>query len=59
LTGVVKLNLNINRYDANISSSSNNFLDDNDFNEYFKNNEENKGNEAVFSLHDTPTGYLF
>jgi len=31
----------------------------NDFDECFRNNEEDKGNEGVFSLHDTPTDCLF
>jgi len=35
------------------------FLEGINFNEYFRNNEKNKGNEAVLSLHDTPTDYLF
>jgi hypothetical protein len=41
--------INVHNIDADISSSNNIFLDGNDFNEYFRNNEENKGNEAVFS----------
>jgi hypothetical protein len=41
--------INVHNIDADINSSSNNFLDDNDFNEYFRNNKENKGNETVFS----------
>jgi O-phosphoseryl-tRNA(Cys) synthetase len=41
--------INVQNIDADISSSNNNFLDGNDFNEYFRNNKENKGNETVFS----------
>jgi hypothetical protein len=41
------------------SSSSNNLLDGNDFDDCFRNNEGDKGNECVFSLHDTPTNCLF
>jgi len=41
--------INVHNIDADISNSNNNFLDGNDFNEYFRNHEENKGNEAVFS----------
>ncbi|XP_073268810.1 uncharacterized protein [Populus alba] len=41
------------------SSSSNNPLDGNDFDDCFRNNEGDKGNEGVFSLHDTPTDCLF
>jgi hypothetical protein len=41
------------------SSNSNNHLDGNDFDECFRNNEEDKGNKAMFSLHDTPTDCLF
>ena len=41
------------------SSNSNNPLDGNDFDECFRNNEEDKGNKAMFSLHDTPTDCLF
>jgi len=35
------------------------FLEGINFNEYFRNNEENKSNDAVLSLHDTPTDCLF
>jgi len=41
------------------SSDTNNPLDANDIDECLRNNEEDKGNEASFSLHDTPTNYLF
>ena len=30
-----------------------------DFDDYFRNNEGDKGNESVFSLHNTPTDCLF
>jgi len=41
------------------SSSSINPLDDNDFDDCFRNNDGDKDNEGVFSLHDTPTDCLF
>jgi hypothetical protein len=34
-------------------------IDGNDFDEGFWNNEEDKDNEGVFSLHDTSTDCLF
>jgi hypothetical protein len=42
-----------------ISSDTNNPLDANDIDECLRNNEEDEGNEAAFSLHDTPADYLF
>jgi len=41
------------------SSYTNNPLDANNIDECLRNNEEDEGNEAGFSLHDTPTDYLF
>jgi len=41
------------------SSDTNNLLDANDIDECLRNNEEDEGNEAGFSLHDTPADYLF
>ena len=55
----ISSSINVHNIDADISSSNNNFLDGNDFNKYFRNNKENKDNEVVFSLHVTPTDYLF
>ena len=46
---------NVSNIGAGTSSSSNNPLDGNDF----RNNEGDKSNEGVFSLHDTPTDCLF
>jgi len=50
---------NVHNIGAGTSSSSNNPLDGNDFDECFRNNEEDKGNEIVFSLHNAPTDCLF
>jgi len=50
---------NVSNIGAGTSSSSNNPLDGNDFDDCFRNNERDKDNEGVFSLHDTPTDYLF
>jgi hypothetical protein len=52
-------NTNVHNIGVNTSSSNNNPLDGNDFDECFRNNEEDKGNEVVFSLYDTPTNCLF
>jgi hypothetical protein len=41
------------------SSSNNNPLDGNDFDDCFRNNEGDKGSKGVFSLHNTPTDCLF
>jgi hypothetical protein len=49
---------NVHIIGAGTSSSSNNPLNGNDFDECFRNNEEDKGNEVVFSLHDAPTNCL-
>jgi hypothetical protein len=50
---------NVHNIGVGTNSSSNNPLNSNDFAKCFRNNEEDNGNEAVFSLHDTPTDYLF
>jgi hypothetical protein len=50
---------NVSNIGAGTSSSSNNPLDGNDFDDCFRNNERDKDNEGMFSLHDTPTDYLF
>jgi len=50
--------INVHNIDVGISSNSNNHLDDKDFDECFRNNEEDKVNEVGFSLHDTPTDCL-
>jgi len=50
---------NVHNIDAGTSSSNNNPLDGNDCDDYFRNDEGDKGNEGVFSLHDTPTDCLF
>ena len=44
---------NVSNIGAGTSSSTN------DFDDCFRNNEGDKGNEGVFSLHDTPTDCLF
>jgi hypothetical protein len=40
--------INVHNIDADINSNNNNFLDGNDCNEYFRNNEENKGNVLYY-----------
>jgi hypothetical protein len=50
---------NVHNIGAGTGSSNNNLLDSNDFDECFRNNEEDKDNEAMFSLHDIPTDCLF
>jgi len=50
---------NVYNIGAGTSSSSNNPLEGNDFDDCFRNNEGDKGNEGVFSLHDTPIYCLF
>jgi len=50
---------NIHNIGVGTNSSSNNPLNSNDFAKCFRNNEEDNSNEAVFSLHDTPTDCLF
>jgi hypothetical protein len=50
--------INVHNISVGISTSSNNSLDDKDSDECFRNNEEDKVNEADFSLHDTSTDCL-
>jgi len=50
---------NVHNIGAGTSSSSHNPLDGNDFDECFRNNEEDKGNEVVFGLHNALTDCLF
>jgi hypothetical protein len=55
----LKIELQYTWHLKKLASFRNNHLDDKDFDECFRNNEEDKGNEAGFSLHDTPTDFLF
>jgi hypothetical protein len=50
---------NVHNISVGTSSSSNNPLDDGDFDEFSRNNEKDKINETDFSLHDTPIDCLF
>ena len=50
---------NIDNIDVGTSSDTNNPLNGNDINECLRNNEKDEGNEASFSLHDTPANCLF
>jgi hypothetical protein len=50
---------NVHNIGVNTSSSSNNPLYGNDFDECFRNNKKDKDNEVVLSLHEIPTNYLF
>ena len=50
---------NVHNIGAGTSSSCNNPLDGNDFDDCFRNNEGEKGIDGVFSLYDTPTDCLF
>ena len=50
---------NVHNIDVGTSSDTNNPLDDNDINECLRNNEQDEGNEANFSLHDIPADCLF
>jgi hypothetical protein len=50
---------NVHNIGVGTSSDTNNPLDDNDINECLRNNEQDEGNEANFSLHDTPVDCLF
>jgi hypothetical protein len=45
---------NVHNIGVGIRSDTNNPLDATDIDEYLMNNEEDEGNEAGFSLHDTP-----
>ena len=49
----------IHNISAGISSSSNNLLYNNNFDEYFMNNEKDKSHETDFSLHYIPINCLF
>jgi hypothetical protein len=55
----LKIELQYTWHLKKLAGFRNNHLDDKDFDECFKNNVEDKGNEADFSLHDTPTDCLF
>jgi hypothetical protein len=57
--GSTNSDTNVHNISTGTSSSSNNTLDDNDFDECFRNNKKNKSNETDFSLHDTPIDRLF
>ena len=50
---------NVHNIGAGTNSDTNYPLDANDIDEYLRNNEEAEGNEAGFSLHDTPVDCLF
>jgi hypothetical protein len=50
---------NVSNIGAGTSSNTNVPLYGNDFDDCFRNNEGDKVNEGEFSLHDTPTDYLF
>jgi hypothetical protein len=50
---------NVHNIGVGTSSDTNNPLDDNDINECLRNNEQDEGNEANFSLHDIPADCLF
>ena len=51
--------INVQNIGVDSSSSTNNSLDGNDVDEYLRNNEEDEVNNVGFSLHDTPSDYLF
>jgi hypothetical protein len=51
--------INVHNISVGTSSSSNNPLDDGDFDECYRNNEKDKINETDFILHDTPIDCLF
>jgi hypothetical protein len=55
----LKIELQYTWHLKKLAGFRNNHLDDKDFVECFRNNEEDKGNEAGFSLHDTPSDCLF
>jgi len=50
---------NIHNIGVGTNSDTNNPFDVNDIDEYLRNNEEAEGNEASFSLYDTPVDFLF
>jgi len=56
---VTSSSTNAHNIGVGTSSDTNNPLDANDIDECLRNNEEDEGNEADFSLHDTPADYLF
>jgi hypothetical protein len=56
---VLSNSTNVHNIGVGTSSDTNNHLDANDIDECLRNNEEDEGNEAGFSLHDTPTDCLF
>ena len=53
------LDIQIDDIGVGTSSDTNNPLDANDIDECLRNDEEDEGNEAGFSLHDTPADCLF
>ena len=53
------LDIQIDDIGVGTSSDTNNPLDANDIDECLRNDEEDEGNEADFSLHDTPADCLF
>ena len=53
------LEIQIDDIGVGTSSDTNNPLDANDIDECLRNNDEDEGNEAGFSLHDTPADCLF
>ena len=50
---------NIDNIGVGTSSDNNSPLNDNNISECSRNNEEDDDNETIFSIHDTPTNYLF
>ena len=52
-------NTNVHNIGVSTSSDTNNPFDDNDIDECLRNNEQDEGNEASFSLHDTLVDCLF
>jgi len=50
---------NVHNIGIGTSSDTNNPLDANDIDKYLRDNEEDEGNEADFSLHDTSADCLF
>ena len=50
---------NIDKIDVGTSSDTNNPLDDDKIDECLRNNKEDEDNKTSFSLHNTPTNYLF
>jgi hypothetical protein len=56
---VLSSSINVHNIGVGTSSDTNYHLDAYDIDECLRNNEEDEGNEAGFSLHDTPTDCLF